>query len=506
MWDGPLGSFGHSESPPRMGASEDSRKLGSFNPSPRSSPPHSHEFNRYPPASYFQQDFYAHGRHSAHQPSRRAGGPSFHEVYGNQMWSSPQMLDESFSPPSSSSSPSRRNDVGIPSSSTPDNFRRQNPFRSPVVKPQRSPFSPALALSGSFGAMTSPDPRLSYAFSPVDGTPFEYLEQPSHSFSSSKFSNGPDTTRNASSTKRSSHVRPSPLHGGDSYSRNFATAALQGVSRSPLQVSDRRIQGHMSEQSKATIGGNMVRTSPVALSSDVKPTQLWQEPSSQHMSGDFAANHPASLRLELGPSGRSSSRTQHSLDGINSLMRSQSATKENQQQPQVYGQRLGGYHHSRHHAPYPSPQVFRQSPLVSTPKSHSAIRGHNTPGYPSHSSSKHSASRTSTEKKHVRHTDISKTQSSTKRQPCNCRKSKCLKLYCDCFSSKRYCDGCKCTDCRNTSEFDELREKAIKDVRSKNSMAFQEQVGGCRCKRSACLKKYCEVRVKQKSKCRHYSS
>jgi hypothetical protein len=25
---------------------------------------------------------------------------------------------------------------------------------------------------------------------------------------------------------------------------------------------------------------------------------------------------------------------------------------------------------------------------------------------------------------------------------CNCKNSRCLKLYCECFASGRYCDGC----------------------------------------------------------------
>ena len=32
---------------------------------------------------------------------------------------------------------------------------------------------------------------------------------------------------------------------------------------------------------------------------------------------------------------------------------------------------------------------------------------------------------------------------------CNCRKSKCLKLYCDCFRLQKFCDGCHCNDCEN---------------------------------------------------------
>lgn len=43
-------------------------------------------------------------------------------------------------------------------------------------------------------------------------------------------------------------------------------------------------------------------------------------------------------------------------------------------------------------------------------------------------------------------------------KPCNCRKSKCLKLYCECFANNKYCGpACACACCSNTQEHDELR-------------------------------------------------
>ena len=33
---------------------------------------------------------------------------------------------------------------------------------------------------------------------------------------------------------------------------------------------------------------------------------------------------------------------------------------------------------------------------------------------------------------------------------CNCKQSKCIKLYCECFNSNVFCDsGCNCVDCLN---------------------------------------------------------
>ena len=40
---------------------------------------------------------------------------------------------------------------------------------------------------------------------------------------------------------------------------------------------------------------------------------------------------------------------------------------------------------------------------------------------------------------------------------CKCLKSKCLKLYCDCLASSKYCEmNCKCEDCMNTNEFENV--------------------------------------------------
>ncbi|RUS89842.1 hypothetical protein EGW08_002372 [Elysia chlorotica] len=91
------------------------------------------------------------------------------------------------------------------------------------------------------------------------------------------------------------------------------------------------------------------------------------------------------------------------------------------------------------------------------------------------------------------------------RKPCNCTKSQCLKLYCDCFANGEFCQNCNCTNCANNIEHEEERSKAIKCCLDRNPQAFHPKIGkakdvegnrrhtkGCNCKRSGCLKNYCE--------------
>ncbi|XP_052765181.1 protein lin-54 homolog isoform X1 [Mya arenaria] len=91
------------------------------------------------------------------------------------------------------------------------------------------------------------------------------------------------------------------------------------------------------------------------------------------------------------------------------------------------------------------------------------------------------------------------------RKPCNCTKSQCLKLYCDCFANGEFCHNCNCNNCANNLDHEEDRSRAIKQCLERNPLAFHPKIGkgragekdrrhnkGCNCKRSGCLKNYCE--------------
>ena len=92
---------------------------------------------------------------------------------------------------------------------------------------------------------------------------------------------------------------------------------------------------------------------------------------------------------------------------------------------------------------------------------------------------------------------------------CNCKKSKCLKLYCECFILGLYCDGCNCSPCFNNVANAEERNRIMASLKDKNPAAFKPKIDynlddeknkvektkhirGCNCSKTQCQKKYCE--------------
>lgn len=59
---------------------------------------------------------------------------------------------------------------------------------------------------------------------------------------------------------------------------------------------------------------------------------------------------------------------------------------------------------------------------------------------------------------------------------CNCKKSRCLKLYCDCFRVEQYCNGCNCSECANLLIHEIDRQQAISVILERNPEAFKPRI------------------------------
>lgn len=55
---------------------------------------------------------------------------------------------------------------------------------------------------------------------------------------------------------------------------------------------------------------------------------------------------------------------------------------------------------------------------------------------------------------------------------CNCKKSRCLKLYCECLHALKFCENCNCYDCENTLANAANRDEVIEQIRERNPEAF----------------------------------
>jgi len=115
---------------------------------------------------------------------------------------------------------------------------------------------------------------------------------------------------------------------------------------------------------------------------------------------------------------------------------------------------------------------------------------------------------------------------------CTCKKTKCIKKYCECFSSGVFCFNCKCDNCENVGFFVDdnnnnnvINNHIITDNNNINDNEINENKNNkqnnesnydnketnskkliiCTCSKSGCNKNYCEcfkAKVKCNNKCR----
>ena len=92
---------------------------------------------------------------------------------------------------------------------------------------------------------------------------------------------------------------------------------------------------------------------------------------------------------------------------------------------------------------------------------------------------------------------------------CTCKKTKCVKKYCECFSSGNKCYNCKCENCENKPYFIENVSNKKKEEENEENIELnednEEKLIICTCSKSGCNKNYCEcfkAKVKCNNKCR----
>ena len=66
--------------------------------------------------------------------------------------------------------------------------------------------------------------------------------------------------------------------------------------------------------------------------------------------------------------------------------------------------------------------------------------------------------------------EIAAEEPTKKTKKCNCKQSKCLKLYCECLAFGEFCDSsCGCVNCHNTHKDADVRDYALSLILERNA-------------------------------------